>query len=110
MSLEKMKTLTEKVHWMLSLYPETRDDDRLLIRKLYKEFYHVYYQPFWDVMGMEGLPNTESIRRCRQKIQEEDESLRGTKRTQERRLQAQEVYIDYSQIDDLTAFMTEVSI
>ena len=109
MSLEKMKTLTEKVHWMLTMYPDTRDDDRLLIYKIYKEYYHISHQTFLEVLRMEGLPSFESIRRCRQKIQEEDETLRGTKRTQERRIAAQETYIDYSQITDLTAFM-EVSI
>ena len=110
MSLEKMKTLTEKVHWILSLYPDTRDDDKLLIYKIYKEYYNIRQETFLEVIRRDDLPSFESIRRFRQKIQEECEWLRGTKRTQKRRLEAQEAYIDFSQIKDLTAFMTEVSI
>ena len=105
MSLESMKTLTEKVHWMLSLHPETRDDDNLLVARIMKDYYGIRCETFLEVMKRKDLPKFESIRRCRQKIQAEDETLRGTKETQEKRLAAQETFIDYSQIEDLTAFM-----
>ena len=108
MSLEKMKTLPEKVHWILTMYPDTRDDDKLLIYIIYKEYYGIRQETFLEVIRRDDLPSFESIRRCRQKTQEQCEYLRGTKRTQEKRLNAQETYIDFAQTD-LTAFL-EVSI
>lgn len=73
---------------LLIKYPEMRGNDRLLI---------------WNVWGKKGLlskhgdfnfisrgnflasPSTESIRRCRQKIQERYPELRASKKVQEYR-------------------------
>lgn len=98
MSLENMKTVTEKVKWTLELKPHTRDDDRLLISAIYSDFYGITCETFMDVMKRKDLPGFESIRRSRQKVQEECEWLRGKKRTQDVRLAEQETYINYSQM------------
>ena len=105
MSLENMKTLTEKVMWELENRPETQDCDRVLLCKLHKDFYGIRNtDTYFDVMMRRDLPNPESVRRSRQKIQEECEWLRGKKKTQDKRYEAQEVFIDFSQAD-LTAFL-----
>lgn len=93
---EKLKTITAMVWWCLEYVPETRADDRKLIEILYDEFYGVWDEPFYMVLKRKELPSFESIRRCRQKIQEEHEELRADKATEDRRLEAQKDYIDYA--------------
>lgn len=93
---EKLKTITAMVWWCLEYAPETRADDRKLIEILYDEFYGVWDEPFYMVLKRKELPSFESIRRCRQKIQEEHEELRADKATEDRRLEAQKNYIDYA--------------
>lgn len=73
--------LYDRVKKLLEDYPKLRDSDRLLI---------------WNVWGMEGLvhdgvitkenflkaPHTESIRRVRQKIQEQHPNLQSSPEVQ----------------------------
>ena len=96
---ENLRTLTQKVWFCLDRYPETRADDRELIKVLYEEFYSVWAEPFYMVMNRHDLPSFESIRRCRQKIQEENEDLRADKATEDRRLEAQIDFIEYARED-----------
>lgn len=97
MSSDKLKTLTRKVWYCLEINPVTRSDDRALIEMIYDEFYGVWDIPFYEVIRNKKLPSFESIRRCRQKIQEECEELRGIKPVEEARIAKQEEYIAYSQ-------------
>lgn len=75
----------EKVRHLLRTQPETRDDDQLLILKVWaidypelrnSNFTFVEFSKIW-LRG--DLPPAESIRRCRQKLQEHDVSLQGKK-------------------------------
>lgn len=96
---ERLRTLTQKVWFCLDKYPETRADDRDLIKTLYDEFYGVCNEPFYMVLNRKDLPSFESIRRCRQKIQEENEDLRADKETEDKRLKVQIDFIEYARED-----------
>lgn len=94
--MSKLNTIKAQVEYILRRYPATRNDDRFLIRVLYQKFYNVhYYDSFGAVLMNTKLPSFESIRRCRQKIQEQDESLRGTKESAKARLDKQVEYIEF---------------
>ena len=95
-----MENCFERVRHLLEKYPETRDDDVLL--------YYTYLHQHSKVEGMmfiwndflnimRACPAPESIRRCRQKIQEGGEFL-GQKRL--KRLAEQ---------DKVKGFLREVS-
>lgn len=92
---KSLRTLTQKVWWCLENYPETRSSDRSLILHVYQVFYGVFTTPFYKVMDDGDLPSFESIRRCRQKIQEEREDLRAVKPVEDVRIAKQEEYIEY---------------
>ena len=94
----ELKTIQQKVEEILKQYPGTRDDDRELIQVYYGKYHNIdYYTPFGAVIKNKKLPSFESIRRTRQKVQSENESLRGTRETEQRRLDAQVDFIEYSQ-------------
>lgn len=96
---KSLRTLTQKVWWCLENYPETRSSDRSLILHVYQVFYGVFTTPFYKVMDDGDLPSFESIRRCRQKIQEEREDLRAVKPVEDIRIAKQEEYIEYAKGD-----------
>lgn len=70
-----IKKVKAKVENMLCKYPETRNNDMVLIFKLYKKYYGITKKTLLlDVLKLiynNELPCFESIRRTRQKIQEE---------------------------------------
>lgn len=89
-------TINQMVWFCLEQYPETRSSDRSLILNIYSEFYGVDCQPFFKVMERSDLPSFESIRRCRQKIQAENEDLRAVKAVEDVRIAKQEEYIAFA--------------
>ena len=92
-----LKTLEQKVRYCLREFPATRNNDRTLIGAVYAYFYDVdLMDSFLTVIRDDKLPSFESIRRTRQKIQATDESLRGDKETEERRMEAQKDFIEYA--------------
>lgn len=96
---KNLHNVTQMVWWILENYPETRADDRKLIEILYDEFYGVWDVPFYVAIRNKELPSFETIRRCRQKIQEENEDLRADKETEQKRLDAQVDFIEYARED-----------
>ena len=62
----------------LTFRPKTRDDDRLLIACVYKDYFNIRNDSFEDVINRTDLPSFESIRRARQKLQQHHEELRGS--------------------------------
>ena len=89
--LSDILTVQGRVADIMQLYPHTRDDDKrlwlLVMRKYYGlEQYCVGYGAFEAWFAQKKIPSMESIRRCRQKIQEKYPHLRGeayTKRHKE---------------------------
>ena len=82
---------------LLERDPILRDDDWLLIGKVFKEIYGIdYTYMFLDVMKRHhelGLPSFETIRRTRQKVQEENPALESSKaKKKERQIAFNEFY------------------
>jgi hypothetical protein len=73
-------TIKEKVKILLKENPHLRDSDERLIANIwFNESNGVDNKHQFLLLYSQGkLTNAESIRRCRQKIQEECEHLRGT--------------------------------
>lgn len=72
--LQHMKKVYTHVEHILAVYPETRDDDRLLILKfieLNTSLKSILGESKWEVLKTVFLwvPSFETIRRARQKIQ-----------------------------------------
>ena len=93
---KRLRQITQMVEWCLDRYPETRSSDRELIKVLYEEFYSIWAEPFYMVLNRNDLPSFESIRRCRQKIQEEHEEYRAVKPIEDKRIEVQADYIAYA--------------
>ncbi len=92
----KLITIQQMVENVLRQYPGTRDDDRELIQTLYGKYYGVdFYKPWGAVIRDKNLPSFESIRRARQKLQETNEDLRGSKASEDARLDKQGEYLEY---------------
>ena len=79
--LSKIKSVKETVKAMLTATEELRDsDDKLIAEIWYKEVNNpnLPVRDFLSILGQGRLTNPEAIRRARQKIQEQEPSLRGT--------------------------------
>lgn len=94
--MDRLKNMQNKVEWVLTNYPQARDNDNLLINIIYSRFYNVNVscRSFKDVTLHTKLPSFETIRRCRQKAQADHEELRG-KRDRER-LERQRDFVEYA--------------
>ena len=65
------ETVEATVRKVMSNEPKTRSNDKLLVCRVYEELgVNTLYTSFYDVMMLKGLPSTETITRCRRKIQE----------------------------------------
>ena len=85
--MEKLKTMQARVEFCLETYPICRDDDNMLIGAIYSIFYDVDVKhiTFKEILLRNDLPSFETIRRCRQKAQEQRPELRGTRYAQKKR-------------------------
>ena len=96
-TLNKMKG---RVTYLLEKYPALRDDDFLLIGAVYHNFYNIdYCDSFLDVMKQhkeKHLPSFESIRRTRQKVQEERLDLASSKAKQREKQISFNSYYDFA--------------
>jgi hypothetical protein len=82
--LEEMKSIKDTIYQLLHNNPRLRDDDNKLIANIYiKELggldkvKQMSAFDFLTVFASGSLTSTESIRRTRCKVQEEDPKLRG---------------------------------
>ena len=92
-----MKDYHNKVRQILNAYPATQDDDMLLYGIFVRQSQLVGdNETFYSVCQSarsRGLPSYESVSRARRKIQEQDPSLRGTRRGA--RMAEEEEYHEY---------------
>jgi hypothetical protein len=76
-----MNLMKDTVRALLVEHPHLRDDDHKLIATVWlKEFSDVYNRgamDFLQAFASKQLSNPESIRRSRQKLQQENKHLRG---------------------------------
>ncbi len=101
--MSRLNSLENKVREVLKRDPKARDDDRILALDLWVNLYGVDPRSsIADVMRNTKLPSQESIGRARRKIQEKDESLRGSKQKEKIRMAMQEEYIAYALESDTT--------
>ena len=81
--INKIKNIKDTVRRILINHPETRDDDRLLCLKVWAEQNPNLRSPYTSFYGFaqdflsEKYADTESIRRTRQKLQNQHPELRG---------------------------------
>ncbi len=92
--LEKLRTVKERVEYILSRYPNTRNSDLYLtiiyLRKFTELGRYIKYIPYEVIKKYEGI--FESIRRTRQKIQEEGRFLPTDPNTLRRRRKLSEKF------------------
>lgn len=93
----KLNTLEDMVREVLKKDPVARDDDRILTLDVWVNIFKINpWSPVAEVMRNKDLPSQESIGRVRRKIQQKDESLRGSKQKENIRLEAQKDFLDYA--------------
>lgn len=73
---EEIPSVKGEVEYCLREYPATRDSDLILFYWVLKEF-HSLDMPFEKFMAIFGAVHFESVRRIRQKFQEEDPQTYG---------------------------------
>lgn len=96
--MSRLNTLEDMVREVLKRDPKARDDDRVLTLDVWCNIFGINpWSPVSEVMRNKDLPSQESLGRVRRKLQQVDESLRGSKRKEDIRISAQEDYIAYSQ-------------
>ena len=96
---DKLNTIRELVLNELEQNEEARADDFVLIAEIYRKHYGVGFVSFYDLMTHHSvwkLPSFETIRRCRQKVQEERIDLRADKETEARRINMQRDFIEFA--------------
>lgn len=90
-------TYENLVKFYLEKYPETRDDYKLLLVKIWKDQYATFncdsIEDFLMKIASGDLKNADSISRARRRVQEEYPSLRGDTYA-ERQSKAQEYKLD----------------
>ena len=96
--LYKVERLVEKV---LREYPDTRNDDFVLIYRVYKEINEevVIRELFLQIMLYHkeyGFPPFESVSRARRKLQNTYPELCSNEKIQKLRDKEESVYIDYA--------------
>ena len=93
--MDRLKKVKDMVVFELENRPETRDSDRILIRNIYADFFGIKNEPFCEVVMRDDLPNFESIRRCRAKVQEARPDLRASETVQDFRLDKEQIYFSF---------------
>lgn len=81
-SLSEMKKIKDKVKYLLTAYPEMRDNDNRLIAIIWHHEFEAMPKQrtsfsFLSTFAAGEMTSPESIRRMRQKIQENHPELRG---------------------------------
>lgn len=98
MILEKIESI---VKYVLINYEDTRNDDFVLVYRVYKEINEdlVIRELFCEVMlnhYLYNLPAIESITRARRKLQAKYEELKPSEKVKKARIEKEEEYIEYS--------------
>lgn len=91
---EKLRTVKERVEYLLDKYPNARNSDLYLII-LYLRYFtelgqYIKYIPYEIIKQYDGI--TETVRRMRQKIQEEGRYLPTDEKVLRRRRKLYELY------------------
>ena len=94
MSIKELKQTSELVKHLLKTKPETRNSDMLLFVEVCRAINpDIVNYPMWYVLlnlKEFGLPNTETVRRARQKIQAQFPNLASDERIRRRKADREE--------------------
>lgn len=97
---KELKNTAKLVKDILEYYPIARDSDDYLYIRVAKELNPtVLNRPFAEVMANLkelGLPCFETVRRCRQKIQADNEDLKGSEKTRSHRAINEEIFKEFA--------------
>lgn len=97
MNLIELRTIEEKVKYILVNDPETRDSDKKLIASFIGTFVpNLSLMTFKDAMTDEMMPSPETIRRTRQKIQASIPSLKASREVEIFRDENEAVFTKYA--------------
>lgn len=97
--MSKLSTVRAMVFEELSIHPDTRDDDFILIMNIYKNHFDTDNMTFDEVMknhSRYGVPSFETIRRSRQLVQAEHPELRASAQVEEGRYYKQADFIRFA--------------
>ncbi|RLG54491.1 MAG: hypothetical protein DRO00_01155 [Thermoproteota archaeon] len=95
--VKRLKTIEERVRWLLKNFPATRNDDTWLLIRYWKHFDGLpVFIPDKFIWGNKRLTSFESIRRARQKIQARGEFLPTDPKILKRRKKMMAVYRQYA--------------
>lgn len=98
----RLDTLEDIVRLVLEEDPKARDDDRVLTLDVWCNIFGINpWSPVCEVMRNKNLPSQESLGRVRRKIQQRDETMRGSKQKEKIRMGAQEDYLEYANSDSI---------
>lgn len=98
----RLDTLEDMVRLVLEKDPKARDDDRVLTLDVWCNIFGINpWSPVSEVMRNKDLPSQESLGRVRRKIQQRDETMRGSKQKEKIRMGAQEDYLEYANSDSI---------
>lgn len=105
----RLNKLEDMVEPILRSDPKTRDSDRELTLTVWNRCYGVNpWSPICEVMRDEKLPSPETIGRVRRRLQEYDESLRGSRRREKERFEAQLDFIEYATESDNEDILVDI--
>ena len=93
--MARLKNYEKLVTEILYDHAETRNSDRRLYLKVLEYMGFDTFVTVDHFFMSDSYPNIESIRRVRQKIQEENPDLRATGRAKEGRKEAEKEYLEY---------------
>lgn len=92
----KLNTLESTVEDLLRTYPQLRGNDRkLYLAYLWKKGYALGVT-IKDFFNDDSYPSYESVTRCRRKLQEFYPELLPDAKTQQKRKENEERYLDYA--------------
>jgi len=87
----RLRRISDRVRWLMEEKPQTRGDDRILILEYFKYFEPIFvYDKMTETINLDHplsydefrrLTSFETIRRTRQKLQEEHPELLPTDKT-----------------------------
>ena len=95
--MSRVREVAPKVLMTLKDFPDTREDDKELILRVYQQHYGVRLtEAFASVMWRKDLPTFESIRRARQRIQADCPELRANAEIEAVREEERKDYVRFS--------------
>ena len=92
----RLDTYKDLIKDLLTEYPQLRGNDRRLYLAVIWKLGYDLNVSVKDFFNDDSYPNYESIRRCRQKTQEEHPELLPEDKIQELRDQAQKEYLQFA--------------